>query len=69
MDYEGLTALLQQRRSIRAFKTDPVADDLVEKIVDSVRWAPSGMNAKPWKWSWSKTLASKARWRRSSGRH
>lgn len=28
MDYDGLLALVKARRSIRAFKSDPVPDDL-----------------------------------------
>ena len=48
MDYESLLGLLKQRRSIRAFKTDPIEDAKVKKIVESVRWAPSGMNTQPW---------------------
>ncbi len=48
MDYESLLELLKKRRSIRAFKTDPIDGDAVQKIVECVRWAPSGMNSQPW---------------------
>ena len=48
MDYENLLELFKKRRSIRAFKSDPVSDDAVQKIVECVRWAPSGMNTQPW---------------------
>jgi len=48
MEYEGLLQLVQTRRSIRNFKTDPVPDEYVEKIIEVARWAPSGGNSQPW---------------------
>lgn len=36
------------RRSIRAFKPDPVARDLVERILNCGSRAPSGSNIQPW---------------------
>ena len=41
MDYESYLGLLKQRRSIRAFKTDPVQDGDISRIVECVHWAPS----------------------------
>lgn len=48
MDYPELLELLQTRRSIRAFTTDPVPDELVDQIIEAARWAPSGANSQPW---------------------
>jgi nitroreductase len=48
MDYQEFLDLVQQRRSIRAFTTDPVADELVDQIIEAARWAPSGANSQPW---------------------
>ncbi len=48
MDYEGLLELVTKRRSIRRFKSDPIPDEYVEKIIDVARWAPSGFNTQPW---------------------
>lgn len=48
MDYEDFLKLVKTRRSIRGFKTDPVPDEYVEKIIESARWAPSGANSQPW---------------------
>ena len=48
MDYEGFLKLVQTRRSIRSFKTDPVPDEYVERIIEAARWAPSGANSQPW---------------------
>ena len=48
VDYSDLLALVQSRRSIRAFTQEPVPDDAVEKIIEAARWAPSGANSQPW---------------------
>jgi len=48
MDYESFLALVKKRRSIRDFKTDPIPDDFVDKIIETARWAPSGFNSQPW---------------------
>ena len=47
-DYEQLMATLRNRRNIRKLKPDPVDDDLLVKLVDAARWAPSGNNSQPW---------------------
>jgi len=36
------------RRSIRAFKRENVSEEIVEKLVDAARWAPSAGNIQPW---------------------
>lgn len=36
------------RRSIRAFKSDPVPQKTVQEILDIACWAPSGGNVQPW---------------------
>jgi nitroreductase len=40
---------IKGRRSVRAFKDKPVPKRKVEKILDAGSWAPSGMNAQPWR--------------------
>ncbi|MEM1606685.1 MAG: nitroreductase family protein [Candidatus Bathyarchaeia archaeon] len=40
---------IRTRRSIRSYKPDPVPDDVLMKILDSARIAPSGSNRQPWK--------------------
>jgi nitroreductase len=40
---------IQQRRSIRKFKPDPVHDDVISELLDAARLAPSGSNAQPWR--------------------
>lgn len=36
------------RRSIRAFKPDPVPLEVLHRVMDKARWAPSGCNFQPW---------------------
>lgn len=43
-----LLALMKQRRSIRAFKSDPVPDAVITNVVEAARWAPSSANSQPW---------------------
>lgn len=46
---EDFLALLKSRRSVRAYADRPVADELVENILEAGRWAPSGLNNQPWR--------------------
>jgi nitroreductase len=39
---------VKERRSIRAFKSDEVSPEIVEKLLDAARWAPSAGNIQPW---------------------
>jgi nitroreductase len=48
MEYPELLELLKTRRSIRAFTSRPVPDEMVDKILEAARWAPSGANSQPW---------------------
>jgi len=48
MDYETVLELVKKRRSIRRFKTDPIPDDYIYKIIEVARQAPSGFNIQPW---------------------
>jgi len=43
-----LLEALQTRKSIRAFKPEPVAQDLVRRVLEAARWAPSWGNTQPW---------------------
>jgi nitroreductase len=42
-------AAARTRRSIRGYKPDPVADDILREIVAVARHAPSGSNIQPWR--------------------
>lgn len=43
-----LVAAVKARRSIRAFKPDPVPKQILEEIADTARWCPSWENIQPW---------------------
>lgn len=40
--------LAQTRRSIRRYRPDPVPEDLLSKVLEAARWAPSAANSQPW---------------------
>lgn len=40
--------VIRTRRSIRSFKPDPIPPDVLERILDAARIAPSGSNRQPW---------------------
>lgn len=40
--------LVGERRSIRAFRPDPVPRDLIERVLATAQQAPSNCNAQPW---------------------
>jgi len=50
MDYSSLLELVQNTRSIRRFKPDPIPDEYIEKMIEVARWAPSGFNQQPWEY-------------------
>ena len=39
---------IKGRRSIRTFKNRDVPTEIVEKLIDAARWAPSAGNIQPW---------------------
>lgn len=47
MDYSDLYELLRERRTIRLYKTEPIAAEDIARVLEAARWAPSGANAQP----------------------
>jgi nitroreductase len=41
--------VFQQRRSVRKYKSDPVPQEHILKIIDAARMAPTSGNQQPWK--------------------
>ena len=39
---------IRTRRSIRRYRRNPVPEDMVVKILEAGRWAPSASNSQPW---------------------
>jgi nitroreductase len=45
--YEDYLELIKGRRTLRAFKPDPVPDEMIDKLLEAARWAPTGFNMQP----------------------
>jgi len=43
-----LMEAIKGRRSIRKYKPDPVSEEMLQKIMEAVRWAPSWANTQCW---------------------
>lgn len=41
--------IISSRKSIRRFKPDPIPDEMIDKILEAARWAPTGENYQPWR--------------------
>jgi len=39
---------IRARRSVRLYRPDSVPRELIERVLDSARWAPSAVNRQPW---------------------
>ena len=48
------------RRSYKAFKSDPIPDDILETILNAAKHAPTGMNRQGWHFTVVKSEAGKA---------
>lgn len=44
----NVTEAVMTRRSIRAFTDQPVDTEVLRRVLDKARWAPSGCNFQPW---------------------
>jgi nitroreductase len=41
--------VIKTRRSVRSYKKDPIPDDVLKRVLNAARIAPSGNNRQPWK--------------------
>ena len=49
LSIDELHELVVNRRSIRGYdKNRDVPDEMIQRILDCARWAPSGGNGQPW---------------------
>ncbi len=48
MEAEALLAILRARRTVRAYKPDPVPEEAIRTVIEAGRWAPSSANSQPW---------------------
>lgn len=44
----SMTETLKIQRTIRAFKPDPVAEEIIREVIELARLAPSNSNTQPW---------------------
>lgn len=52
---------IQKRRSIRHYKPDDIPEDVLDRLLNAMRLAPSGKNCQPWKFIVVRDKATKAR--------
>lgn len=45
----SLLQLIKTRKSVRKFKPEKVSKELILKLLEAVRWAPSAVNRQPWR--------------------
>ncbi len=50
-DPNNLHHFLKTRRSVRQFQAEPVPEDVVHRILDTARFAPSAHNRQPWRFA------------------
>jgi len=41
--------IIRRRRSVRKYKPDAIPDDVLDRLLEAARLAPSGKNSQPWK--------------------
>src|SRR4030042_1261972 len=41
--------VIHTRKSIRRYKPDPIPDEILDKVLEAARWAPTGENYQPWR--------------------
>ena len=46
---QDILDVLISRKSIRRYKPDPVPDEMIDKILEAARWAPTGENYQTWR--------------------
>ena len=47
MEYDDFLELIKSRRTLRAIKPDPIPDEMVDRLLEAARWAPTGFNMQP----------------------
>ncbi|MGB2908774.1 MAG: nitroreductase family protein [Candidatus Aminicenantaceae bacterium] len=45
----GVLDVIKARRSVRVYKGDPIPEEVLARIMEAARNAPSGKNLQPWK--------------------
>ena len=45
---DSILDVIKSRRSIREYLDKPIPKQIIDKLIDAAKWAPSGMNEQPW---------------------
>src|SRR4051812_1924684 len=64
---EWVERAIHGRRSVRAYRSDPVPEENLTAILESARWAPSPHNAEPWRFAVLRTEQPKRRLAQAMG--
>jgi len=64
---EWVDSAIHGRRSVRAYRSDPVPETDLEAILESGRWAPSPHNAEPWRFAVLRGMDAKQRLAQAMG--
>ncbi len=46
---DDIIEVIKTRKSIRRYKADPIADEILDKVLEAGRWAATGENYQPWR--------------------
>jgi nitroreductase len=61
-----LSEAIKGRRSVRAFKPQDVPEEMVERLIDAARHAPSAGNIQPWEFVIARKLETKQKLSRAA---
>lgn len=53
--------VVRTRRSVRSYRSDPIPEEVLSRVLEDVRIAPSGSNRQPWRFIIVKDEATKQR--------
>lgn len=59
MNYKEFIEFIQTRRTIRKYKQRETPQNILEKIFEAARWAPSWLNQQPWEFILIKNIEKK----------
>jgi len=61
MNPSALSGIIESRRSVRRYEDRPVSDDVLRRLLDAARWAPSAHNRQPWRFAVLRRAETRAR--------
>ncbi|MFZ4827011.1 MAG: nitroreductase family protein [Phototrophicaceae bacterium] len=67
LNAESMLQLLQSRRSLRRYTSDPVPHELLVTILESATWAPSAHNRQPWRFAVLREFATRVQLAQAMG--